>query len=159
MSAVAEATPKAGHEVDCPKCSHRFMIACDKRQRGQGHRARRLGFFEAKWSPNKEAVFGVMAKRPEEWYTVRQVQRLLYEGNVPHNGKTSGWNYTAVQTVLSALVGELMAVEMRPPEHGCAWQYRVGSKFPSERYLDKAHAEAVPLAQPLPPPGSEGLVN
>ena len=150
MSLVDDATPKSGHEANCPRCGQRVVIACDKRQRGQGHRARRIGFFEAKWSPNKEAVFGVMARTPQDWLTVRQVQRLLYEGNVPHNGKTAGWNYTAVQTVMSALVGELMAVEMRPPEHGCAWQYRVGDKFPSERYLEKARTEPVPLAQELP---------
>jgi hypothetical protein len=98
----------------CPNCGS--SVECDKRLLGTG-RQKPLH----RYGPNHEAVHKILAW-PERWWTVRQIQAQLMNESRPHIGKRDAWNYVAVQSVVSDLVGWGYANMARVPKSR-EWKY------------------------------------
>jgi hypothetical protein len=113
MSQLQQDVPGGHH---CPNCG--TYLSCHKRDLGHG-RQRPLH----EYGQNHKTVHLILSSQPLKWWTVRQLQGEIAYLKVVHAGRRSAWNYIAVQSVCSDLVGWEF-VEMTKVPKSREWMYR-----------------------------------
>lgn len=126
--------------VECPKCHEHFQVRTRARLGSGTQKGKLMG------SPNKnkQALLGILKDNRGAWFSVRQIQGILYSKNIKRwqrgdiAAASGAWNYHTVQVDLSLLVGaKLIKMFVGEEDHWSESQQRYLSRpVPKYSYGD-----------------------